>query len=133
TIDRLLDEAAAGKPDIDVKDEYGVTHQLWTITNPAVLSSIQELMAGRKLIIADGHHRDETALTYRDEMRAKTGMTNADSPYERMAMTFFNMDAPGLTILPTHRVLANIADFDSAELLRRAADFFDVREAPADP
>jgi len=47
-------------------------------------------------------------------------------------MTFFNMDSPGLTILPTHRVMANIAGFDSAELLRRASSFFEVREAPSD-
>src|SRR6185369_9878068 len=75
-------------------------------------------MADKKLIIADGHHRYETALAYRDEMRGEKGS-------DRIPMTFFNMSSPGLTVLPTHRVLANVAGFDSRVLLESAAQFFD--------
>src|SRR4051812_38613034 len=90
-------------------------------------------MTGKRLIIADGHHRYETALAYRDEMRAAHRNAGADAPFERMPMTFFNMHSPGLTILPTHRVVANLEEFSSDEFLRRAGEFFDISDAPSDP
>src|SRR5262249_9036469 len=68
-IDRLLDSAARGTPEIQVEDEYGVTHSIWTVTDADVIRTVQEQMKDKKLIIADGHHRYETALTHRDEMR----------------------------------------------------------------
>jgi uncharacterized protein (DUF1015 family) len=80
-------------------------------------------MENKKLIIADGHHRYETALAYRDERHGEKGS-------DRMPMTFFNMNSPGLTILPTHRVLANLPGFDPENFFNRAADFFDLTEAP---
>ncbi len=131
-IDHLLDKVAQSKPDIQVDDEYGVLHTVWIVSDPDVLKFIQQEMADKKLIIADGHHRYETALAYRDEMRAKAGKVDPDAPFERMSMTFFNMDAPGLTILPTHRVLSNIAGFDSNVLLARAGEFFDAIPVASD-
>jgi uncharacterized protein (DUF1015 family) len=74
-------------------------------------------MAARRLIIADGHHRYETALAYRDEMGGAHGS-------DRIPMAFFNMHSPGLTVLPTHRVLANVAGFNAPNLFARAAEFF---------
>jgi uncharacterized protein (DUF1015 family) len=129
-IDRLLIDAARARPDIQVKDEYEVTHTIWTLADPAVVAMIQDHMAGKRLIIADGHHRYETALTYRDEMRAKSGKVDPNAAYERMAMTFFNMDAPGLTILPTHRLMNNMPSFNPDTLMSRAARFFEIQEAP---
>jgi uncharacterized protein (DUF1015 family) len=129
-IDRFLDDAAQGKPDIQVEDEYGVAHTIWTLTDPQTLAIIQEHMSDRKLIIADGHHRYETALTYRDEIRATSGKVDPNAAYERMAMTFFNMDAPGLTILPTHRLMNNIPAFNADALMSRAGRFFEIHEAP---
>jgi uncharacterized protein (DUF1015 family) len=125
-IDRILDDMAAGPPDFSVEDEYGVSHSLWTISDPAVNASIQQRMAGRKLIIADGHHRYETALAYRDEMRQEHG-AEPDAPSAFLPAAFFNMNSPGLTILPTHRVLSGLADFKAPWLLR---DLFDVSAAP---
>jgi uncharacterized protein (DUF1015 family) len=130
-IDRILDQVAAGKADIELEDEYGVTHTIWTITERATLAAVQQQMADKKLIIADGHHRYETALTYRDEMRAASGKVDPDAPYERMTMTFFNMEAPGLEILPTHRVLANVAGYEYDEFMTRAADFFAISTPPS--
>lgn len=120
-IDTALERFSGGKPDIQVQDEYGVEHTLWIVSDPATLASIQREMEGKKLIIADGHHRYETALAYRDEVRTESA--------QFMAMTFFNMHSPALTILPTHRVLANVPDFDSKTLLERAAEFFDISAA----
>ncbi len=69
-IDTILDEAsAAGPPVTDVRDEYGVAHRLWMISDPARIAEIQRVMTEQKLVIADGHHRYETALNYRDECR----------------------------------------------------------------
>jgi uncharacterized protein (DUF1015 family) len=128
-IDRILDEVAEGKPEIDVEDEYGVAHSVWTVTDPTIIRTIQEHTADKKLIIADGHHRYETALAYRDEMRQRHG-TSPDAPHERLTAAFFNMNSPGLTILPTHRVLSSLGPFMPPWLLR---DSFDVIDAPTEP
>jgi uncharacterized protein (DUF1015 family) len=101
-MERLL--ACPDAPDAAVTDEYGVRHRLWRIIGERIIRQVQEHMAAKKLIIADGHHRYETALTYRDECRAGHGGSQ-DAPYERAMMTFVNMDSPGLVILPTHRVV----------------------------
>jgi uncharacterized protein (DUF1015 family) len=110
-IDALLEEvASSATPAVHVRDEYGVVHRLWPIADAARVSAIQELMAPRKLVIADGHHRYETALAYRDECRAK-GARGPDAAYERAMMTFLNTHSEGLTILPTHRLVANLRNF----------------------
>jgi uncharacterized protein (DUF1015 family) len=96
-IDALLDSAAAKKkaPDIEVTDEYDVLHRVWKISDPSVIASVQEQMRDRKLIIADGHHRYETALTYRNERRAEaeTG-SGLPVPYDSVMMTFVDMHRP---------------------------------------
>jgi uncharacterized protein (DUF1015 family) len=130
-IDDILDSAAEDTPDIEVTDEYGVTHTLWIVDGHSVLKRIQAEMADKKLIIADGHHRYETALAYRDEMRSE-GKT-ADGSCEKMPMTFFNIYSPALTVLPTHRVLSGLAGFDGKAFLDRASEFFDIEPAPAEP
>jgi uncharacterized protein (DUF1015 family) len=92
---------------------------MWTLLDRAKISFIQSQMADKKLIIADGHHRYETALAFREEMHGAKGS-------DRIPMTFFNMDSPGLTILPTHRVLSNLPSFDAGTLFDRASEFFDL-------
>jgi uncharacterized protein (DUF1015 family) len=112
-VDRELDQAAAGEPLTDVVDEFGARHRLWAITDAARIARIQELMAPMKLLIADGHHRYETALNYLRE--------RPDEPSAQyVMMTFVNMYSPGLRILATHRVLRNVADFSAGALLAHA-------------
>jgi uncharacterized protein (DUF1015 family) len=113
SIDRELDAAAQGAPLVDVTDEYGARHRLWAATDAARVAHIQELMAPMKLLIADGHHRYETALTYRDEHPE-------DPAAQYVMMTFVNMYSPGVKILATHRVLRDLADF-TVESLRSNA------------
>lgn len=122
-IDAVMDEVAAQTPEIRITDEYGVEHTMWNTTDADKLKFIQDQMADRKLIIADGHHRYETALAYRDEMKSEQGS-------DRIPMTFFNMNSPALTILPTHRVLANLPGFDAKNVLARCAEFFDLSKSP---
>jgi uncharacterized protein (DUF1015 family) len=96
---------------------------MWTVADHDKIRFTQGQMESKRLIIADGHHRYETALAYRDEMKGEKGS-------DRMPMTFFNMNSPALTILPTHRVLANMQGFDAGSFLNRAAEFFDITESP---
>src|SRR5678815_1982724 len=128
-IDRILDHCSQAAADIDVVDEYGVSHSLWLLTDAAVSEQIVATMKDMKLIIADGHHRYETALAYRDEMRGM-GNNSSDAAHEWLPMTFFNMRSPALTVLATHRVVSKLKDFNSETFLRRAEEFFDVQEAP---
>jgi len=138
-VNALLDSAAAKKkaPDIEVSDEYDVVHRIWKISDPSVLASVQQQMRDRKLIIADGHHRYETALTYRDERRAaaETG-SGLPVPYDSVMMTFVDMDhhdkdRPGLFILPTHRLVFGLPSFSPAQFQADTRKFFNVEEVDA--
>ena len=118
-VDRLLDEAAVQPPVAEVTDEYGVTHRLWRI---AGAERIQQLMADKKLLIADGHHRYETAMAFRDE---NPGLPGAD----RVMMTFVSMHSPGLKILATHRLVSGLPAADLPDgFLRAATAGFVVQE-----
>jgi len=131
-IDRIL--APTSDPDIDLADEYGVQQRVWKISDQGVISRVQSRMSDQKLIIADGHHRYETALNYRDEMRGNasrqqdSGNSSAPPPHELVMMTFINMDSPGLVILPTHRLVHGLASFSAGSLRDGARQYFSVEE-----
>jgi uncharacterized protein (DUF1015 family) len=110
SIDALLDEAAALAPIAAVTDEYGAVHSVWRMADAA---RVQQLMADKKLLIADGHHRYETALAFRNE---NPGLPGAD----RVMMTFVNMHSPGLKILATHRLVSGLDGGDFADRFVRA-------------
>ncbi len=116
---------------IDVRDEYGVLHQVRRVSDPGLIQLVRDKMRDKKLIIADGHHRYETAMNYRNERRAAQGLASASSelaPYELVMMTFINMDSPGLVILPTHRVVHGLESFSPDALRDRARSYFSVEE-----
>jgi uncharacterized protein (DUF1015 family) len=118
-IDRLLDEAAQCPPLAEVGDEYGATHRVWKIADSAPIAA---RMADKKLLIADGHHRYETALAFRNE---NPGLPGAD----RVMMTFVNMHSPGLQILATHRLVSGLpAETFPGEFFRAAAEDFHISE-----
>ncbi len=125
-IDGLL--APKVQPDIDVQDEYGVQHRVWKVSDPRLVSLVQSKMKDKKLIIADGHHRYETALNYRNERRARDNGESRTAPYDFAVMTFVNMDSPGLVILPTHRVVHSLPSFSTEDLKSAAAKYFHVGE-----
>ncbi len=133
-LDAMLDPAAGAVPVIEVSDEYDVIHRVWKISDPALIASVQERMRDRKLIIADGHHRYETALTYRDECAARQDEPKTDAgnaPHNWVMMTFVDMDAPGLVILPTHRVVFGLPNSRLAEFPTTIRKFFNVEEVDA--
>ena len=129
-VDALL--SPSGDPTISVTDEYGVLHRIWQVSNRAVIDSVQAGMRDKKVIIADGHHRYETALAYRDECRAAASSAQSSQdhpvPYEYAMMTFVNMNSPGLQILPTHRVVHSLPAFSVDSFRNSARAFFDVEE-----
>lgn len=131
-VDAILMEAESGAaPVTEMRDEYGVVHRLWAVAEPERVAAIQEAMAPQKLVIADGHHRYETALNFRNECRSKTPDAGPDAPYERAMMTFVNTRSEGLTILPGHRVAANLHDFSWASVRRYLEPWFEAEAFPS--
>lgn len=132
-------------PDVEITDEYDVIHRLWKLADPVLIRKVLDAMADKKLIIADGHHRYETSTAYMHERAAELGI-DADAPpaelavgpgatlpapafpEQAMMMTFVNMDAPGITILPTHRVAFGLIAFNGREFAAKAAAYFNVTE-----
>ena len=112
--------AATGEPIAEARDLRGELHRLWRITDAEAIRHIVALMAPAQVIIADGHHRYETAVEYRRRHPAA----------EDKLMAFFTLEAPGLTIFPNHRLVHHVADFSLARLLERARRWFDVAPLP---
>ncbi|MFA5239228.1 MAG: DUF1015 domain-containing protein [Phycisphaerae bacterium] len=118
--DEIIEKAAAGKPLIDFSDEQDVRHRLFAVTGKKEIDAIAGMMSNKSCIIADGHHRYETALAYSKES------ANPEAAYRMMA--FANARSEGLVILATHRLVGNIEDFDSAKLITRLKEDFEVTE-----
>ena len=130
-IDAVLAEAeSSAVPVSELSDEYGVIHRLWPIAEPQRIETIQQVMADQKLVIADGHHRYETALNYRNERRATAPSPDPAAPYERAMMTFVNARSEGLVILATHRVVANVHDFSWSAVRRYLEPWFSSEVFP---
>jgi uncharacterized protein (DUF1015 family) len=141
----LFSNGAAGEtlPDIEVTDEYGVVHRVWKVTDAGKINLLTTGMEDKKLIIADGHHRYETALNYMKEHGPgkpaegcepfAAGMAQPAYPEAAAMMTFVNMDSEGLVILPTHRVVFGLAGFEAARLLEAARPYFEIEELERDP
>jgi uncharacterized protein (DUF1015 family) len=134
-----------GPAEAEVTDEYGVLHRLWRVSDPAAIRLLAAAMADKKLIIADGHHRYETALNYSKEYavehaaaataKPEYGVNQLPQPaYPEAAvmMTFVNMDSDGLVILPTHRVVHSLPGFDPVAFAIAAQEFFTVEPLDAD-
>jgi uncharacterized protein (DUF1015 family) len=127
-IEAILDRAATQPSAAEVVDEYGVLHQLWDVGDPQQIQLLEQAMAPKKLIIADGHHRYETALNFERECRATHPDREGDCSYAMM--TFVNMDGDGIVILPTHRVLANLTSWDRSAFLKSAEHYFSITRFP---
>jgi uncharacterized protein (DUF1015 family) len=132
------------EPATEVVDEYGVVNRLWKVSDPTLVDLVRQKMRDKKLIIADGHHRYETALAYRNERRTSQGPSSAaprahanepllhseeePAPYEMAMMTFINMNSPGMVILPTHRVVHGLSSFSPESFQASARAYFNVED-----
>ena len=118
----------SGPPQMETRDEYGVLHQLWHVDDPNAVRQVSDKFWDKQLIIADGHHRYETALTFRNERRAANGTPAQPAAHDFMMMTFVNMDNPGLLILPTHRVVHGLTSYSDDFFKSAAKSYFSVEE-----
>ncbi len=133
----------AGKPsvaEIELTDEFGTLHRVWKVSDPATINMVQGALGDKKLIIADGHHRYETALAYAEEKAPNflkhTFGSREHPPYPEAAvlMTLVNMDSPGLVILPTHRVVRDLPSFEPSRFAGQAAQLFSkIAHLPINP
>ena len=110
---------SCGAPEKEFTDGDGVTHRLWTITDEAEIAKICVQFAPRKLYIADGHHRYETALRYRDSV-------DHAGASDYVMMFLINMDNDGLVVFPTHRIVSGLEQFSTEDILEGCREDFDV-------
>ncbi len=124
----LAEVAEQSDPEVDFSDEAGVRHRLWPTVSAEVIGALTGSLRRQPLFIADGHHRYETCLAYRDERRAAEPRATADAAFNFTLMALLDMDDPGLVILPIHRLISRL---DSARLegfANRLEEWFDVQE-----
>lgn len=130
-IESLKEAGKFNPPIASYTDDQEITHRLWRITDPAICNTLQESFLSKEIFIADGHHRYETALAYRNLMREKYGTTYGNYPYEYALLYLSPMEDPGLIILPTHRLFASFPTDLVESFLDRARDFFEIDLFPA--
>ena len=119
----ILSLIQQGQPEAEFTDGEGLIHRLWAVTDPSLTDAIRQRFADKKLYIADGHHRYETALNYRNWLREQGRATdNADY----IMMMLVEMSHPGLTVFPTHRLVRGLEGFDPEALLDKCGDCFDI-------
>jgi uncharacterized protein (DUF1015 family) len=115
-----------GEPTMKATDDYGVVQKVWPITDPARLAAVRKALADKVMLIADGHHRYETALSFRQEME-RAGNVPDDAALRFKSTAFVSISDPGLVILPTHRLLYDLGDLKWDDVLARIAKWFETR------
>jgi uncharacterized protein (DUF1015 family) len=128
--DTFFEAVEQEKPALEGRTSDGVLHRVWRLTEAEAIRQVVRFLDGDKVYIADGHHRYETMLALRDELRAEGKGAGDRSAIEYGSMFFCNMDDPGLVVMATHRVLQKLPRFDRDDLLMRAREFFTVSEGP---
>ncbi|HEU4685061.1 MAG TPA: DUF1015 domain-containing protein [Nitrospira sp.] len=126
----LLEKAVKGTPArIDFEDDAGCRQRLWAVTDQAVLKQVADAMQSKPLFIADGHHRYETALTYQRMRRQQAGSPSNLQPYDAVLVLLAPLEDPGLTVLPTHRVLTTPVP-PWPKIAALFSDKFELKEFP---
>lgn len=120
-----IDALSKGEPDMKFTDDDRVTHKMWIITDEDVIAKLVADFADRKLYIADGHHRYETALNYRNYCR-ENGISKEGDPQDYQMIYLVDMEHPGLVVFPTHRMVRDLANFDKNIVLEGCKDYFEI-------
>lgn len=126
TVQAALDEAIRRSPPLEATDHLGVVSRLWPVTDQHVVSTVTGLMGPRPLFIADGHHRYETALRYRDERRQAGDVRDDEAAVNYVLMMLVSMSDPGLQILPTHRLVSGLPSLTAHQLRQALEPHFKV-------
>jgi uncharacterized protein (DUF1015 family) len=114
---------------VEATDHLGVLNRLWTVDDPETHTAVQGLMGPKSVFIADGHHRYETGLKFRDDLAAAGALSGPDDPANFCMMMLVGMSDPGLLILPTHRLVSGLPGLTSGALTDKLAPEFDVTPA----
>ena len=125
TIDNYLSTIVSTKPEAEFADDSGVKNKLWVLKERQIIDRLIKLMQDKPLFIADGHHRYETSLAYREQMRKENGKLRDDLPLDYVMMVCVSMNNPGLKILPAHRVL-QIKEYNFNKVLQHLKESFKV-------
>ncbi len=118
--------AGAGEPVAEADSDDGTHHRLWRVEEPGAVETLRLVLASRKAFIADGHHRYESALAYRDMVDQEEPGLGPDAGHRFIMMTLCSMADPGLVIYPTHRLLSGMAGFELGRFLDQLGRFFTV-------
>ncbi len=125
-LDKLREIAAAEHPDMEMRDHKGLVHRLWRVTDHQTQTFITASLKDQSIYIADGHHRYETALNYRNWVRENTPGFDADHPANFVMMSLSSLKDPGMVIFPAHRLIKAVAAEETGAMLDKAADFFEI-------
>jgi uncharacterized protein (DUF1015 family) len=128
-VDGFIAPSCAAPAVVDVAFE-NVRNQLWVITDSKTIEKIAREMEPKQVLIADGHHRYETALAYRDLMKSQNPNHKGTELYNYVMMFFTNLDDEGLVIFPTHRVIHSLPKFDWKEFSTAIQKYFHLKEFP---
>jgi uncharacterized protein (DUF1015 family) len=118
------------EPDFEFEEVIGYRHRLWRITDQQVHKEFGQKLAGQSLYIADGHHRYETALKYRNQIMSKQGTFDPKAPYNFVMMYLSSMNDPGLIIRPVHRLVSNLPQQAVDSFVVKAHRYFDIETLP---
>ncbi|BBO72404.1 phosphatase [Desulfosarcina alkanivorans] len=131
---KMLEQAAGqSAPIVDFKDEKGHRHQLWRIIDPVIHSRVAGVMKDKRLFIADGHHRYETAMNFKKYLQDTDPGFSDRHPANYVLMYLCSMSDPGLVILPAHRLIKALSAADMQEALKTARTYFEIAEYPYTP
>ncbi|MEK6726963.1 MAG: DUF1015 domain-containing protein [Deltaproteobacteria bacterium] len=122
----LLSGESKTLPIVNVQGEDGANNRLWRVTDESIINGLIREISDKMIFIADGHHRYETALNYRNEMREKHPDYTGKEGFNYTLMYFSNMDDEGLTVFPTHRLMYGVKEFDPDVLENRLSENFEI-------
>jgi len=127
----ILNEVGTTRPpDLEVVDDFGEQHRAWRVINPMLIRPVAAALKERDLIIADGHHRYETALAFKKDCEASTRASDEHESSDRVLATLFNMDDEGLTCFGTHRVIRDKPPLAYRDFLTDLEKLFEVKSFP---
>jgi len=130
TLEGLAQGVCASDPLVEVEDAEQVIHRMWLMPS-GECAAVSRMLAHRPIVIADGHHRYETALAYRGERREEHGVVD-DAPWEYVSMYLCNTEADQLTILPSHRLIRHLPLEAEAQLWRSVMEVFETERVAID-
>lgn len=121
----LIDICSQGKADMEITDNDGTIHRMWCVYDESVISAVSKVFSDKKLYIADGHHRYETALNFHKHL-CETSVSNEDSLSGYVCMMLVNMENDGLVVFPTHRIVRDLEYFDAEKLITDCGKYFNI-------